>query len=39
LAKPLIYLGGEPFAYPPLQQLGGFKMLIGGNVNDRYEMR
>lgn len=36
---PRIYLGGEPYAYPPLSSLGGLKMLIGGNVGDRYTIR
>jgi hypothetical protein len=31
-AGPRIWLGGEPYAYPPLSQLGGMKMLIGGSV-------
>jgi len=31
---PMIYLGGEPLTLAGLQALGGFKMLLGGNVND-----
>jgi hypothetical protein len=39
LAGPLIYLGGEPLWYTPLQQLGGFKMLVGGPVGDLFTIR
>jgi hypothetical protein len=36
---PRIWLGGEPWAYPSLQQLGGFKMLVGGAVGDQFSIR
>ncbi len=36
--RPWIHLGGEPCAYPPIQQLGGFKMLVCGCAGDQYEV-
>jgi hypothetical protein len=33
---PRIHLGGEPYSYPPLPQVGGLKMLICGAVGHRY---
>ena len=37
--QPRVLLGGEPDAYPRLSSLGGFKVLIGGSVGDRYQIR
>ena len=36
---PRIWLGGEPTGYPPLSQLGGFKLLVGGTVGDHYAVK
>ena len=36
LPTPRVYLGGESLGVVDLQSLGGFKMLIGGSVGDRY---
>jgi len=38
-AGPRIWLGGEPAAYPPLSQFGGFKLLIGGPVGDGFTVK
>jgi len=38
-AGPRIYLGGEPDAYLPFPQLGGFKVLIGGPVGDVFAVK
>jgi hypothetical protein len=37
--RPRIYLGGEPEAYPALERLGGFKMLLTGKPGDHYTVR
>ena len=34
-----LHLGGEPSAYPPLQSLGGFRMLAAGAVGDQFSVR
>jgi hypothetical protein len=36
---PRICLGGEPTAYPPLANLGGFKMLLCGVVGDQFNIK
>jgi len=36
---PRIWLGGEPAAYLPMSQFGGFKMLIGGPVGDGFTVK
>jgi hypothetical protein len=36
---PRIWPGGEPSAYPPMSQFGGFKMLIGGPVGDGFTVK
>jgi hypothetical protein len=36
---PRIWVGGEPAAYPPLLELGGFQFLIGGPVGDVFKVK
>ena len=39
LAQPLMQFGGEPSAYPSLQWLGGFKLLVAGQVGDQFNVK